>query len=104
RAGRFSFAPDTPWSTNSVAVQPRAAVNARSTTSWFSGFWSVVLTRAYSAARRTVAFAIARVTSVSSSLSGEELLARHHRAIRRSGSGVEWASGWGARSGVGASA
>src|SRR5215475_13440557 len=40
------FAPDTPWSTYSVACQPRAEANVRRATSSFSGVCSVVDTRA----------------------------------------------------------
>jgi hypothetical protein len=44
--GRRSFAPLIPWSTYSLTVQPRATVNARSGSSWLSGVWSCVETRA----------------------------------------------------------
>ena len=37
RAGRRSLVPDTPRSTNSTAVQPRAVTYRRSSASWFSG-------------------------------------------------------------------
>jgi hypothetical protein len=40
------LAPDTPRSTNSVPVQPRALTYRRSSCSWFSGSCSTVLTRA----------------------------------------------------------
>ena len=38
KAGRRSRLPDTPRSTNSTAVQPRAATYRRSSASWFSRF------------------------------------------------------------------
>ena len=47
KAGRRSLAPENPWSTNSwVTSHPRCAACARRGTSWSSGSWSRVLTRA----------------------------------------------------------